>query len=134
MSSTGRTHLQSCCCLCLYTIIIAAMVQATKALSSQFANGFGKSCASMSVRHRTFVLYLDPIFLIGRRCPSPGDPRGLKEKAMRRLTRLPSRALRPDLIGPQVGTPPIIIGAFERQGACPQLVFESCASALHFRN
>ena len=48
--------------------------------------------------------------------------------------RLPSRALRPDLIGPQVGTPPIIIGAFERQGACPQLVFESCASALHFRN
>jgi len=40
---------------------------------------------------------------------------------------------------PQVGTPPITIGdnpfggwvvcAFERQGACPQLVLESCASA-----
>ena len=53
--------------------------------------------------------------------------------------RPPSRAHHPGLIGPPVGTPPITIGenpfgfwvvyAFERQGACAQLVPESCASA-----
>ena len=59
------------------------------------------------------------------------------ERAQRKGNAAPKQAAeqspRPDLIGPQVGTPPITIGAFERQGACPQLVFESCASALHFR-
>ena len=98
----------------------------------QMRFGVDLSLLMMIVNYSVF--YLDPICIFGRRCPSPGDPRGLKEKAMRRLLGCRRRALKPDLIGPQVGTPPITIGAFERQGPCPQLVLESCASALHFKD
>ncbi len=50
-----------------------------------------------------------------------------QEQAMRRLKGCRAEPITLPSSDPQVGTPPITIGAFERQGACPQLVFESCA-------
>ena len=81
-----------------------------------------------------FVSYMDPIYCHWAEMPVTGRSERLRNRQCGALKGCRAEPVTLVSSDPHVGTPPITIGAFERKGACPQLVLESCARALHFKN